>query len=178
MGWTRDLLVFSRTAHPTETPRPWSSRTGIIFPWLHSTVEICKIRFPLHGEVYSNSDVQNVWQNETYSGVVFYENFGHRLISDYSANSKDPDQSVRLGTLLCATVPKDSFSGQWRSWPFHYEKLPIQIYNFTSKNWKFSNKKKTPDIFHISAQNIDCGYSLEPPHKRQFAWNVKAIFIM
>ena len=22
---------------------------------------------------------------------------------------------------------------------------------------------KSPDIFHISAQNIDCGYSLEPP---------------
>ena len=25
----------------------------------------------------------------------------------------------------------------------------------------FSDKKS--DIFHISAQNIDCGYSLEPP---------------
>ena len=38
------------------------------------------------------------------------------------------------------------------------------IENFTSKNWKFSDKKKS-DIFHISAQNIDCGYSLEPPHR-------------
>ena len=35
---------------------------------------------------------------------------------------------------------------------------------------KISSKKKTEnfqiknsDIFHISAQNIDCGYSLEPP---------------
>ena len=35
------------------------------------------------------------------------------------------------------------------------------IENFTSKNWRFSEKKS--DIFHISAQNIDCGYSLEPP---------------
>ena len=35
------------------------------------------------------------------------------------------------------------------------------IGNFTSKNWKFSDKKS--DIFHISAQNIDYGYSLEPP---------------
>ena len=34
--------------------------------------------------------------------------------------------------------------------------------NFTTKKWKFS-EKKTSDIFHISAQNIDCGYSLEPP---------------
>ena len=35
------------------------------------------------------------------------------------------------------------------------------IENLTSKNWKFSYKKS---IFHISAQNIDCGYSLELPH--------------
>ena len=35
------------------------------------------------------------------------------------------------------------------------------IENFTSKNWKFSDKNS--DIFHISAQIIDFGYSLEPP---------------
>ena len=47
---------------------------------------------------------------------------------------------------------------------YHYENTPIQIY------WKFYHKKKTrkfsdknSDIFHISAQNIDCEYSLEPP---------------
>ena len=34
--------------------------------------------------------------------------------------------------------------------------------NFTTQNQKFSDKNS--DIFHISAQNIDCGYSLEPPH--------------
>ena len=33
--------------------------------------------------------------------------------------------------------------------------------NFTSKNLKFSDKNS--DIFHISAQNIDCGDSLELP---------------
>ena len=30
---------------------------------------------------------------------------------------------------------------------------------FTTQNWKFSDKKI--DIFHISAKNIDCGYSLQ-----------------
>ena len=35
--------------------------------------------------------------------------------------------------------------------------------NFTTKKWKFAEKKS--DIFHISAQNIDCGYSLEPPRR-------------
>ena len=37
------------------------------------------------------------------------------------------------------------------------------IENFTSKNWKFSDKNS--DIFLISARNIDCGYSLEPPRR-------------
>ena len=37
----------------------------------------------------------------------------------------------------------------------------IFIENFTTKNWKFSDKNS--NIFHISAQNIDCKYSLEPP---------------
>ena len=37
------------------------------------------------------------------------------------------------------------------------------IENFTSKNWTVWDKKKNSDIFHISAQNIDCGYWLELP---------------
>ena len=36
------------------------------------------------------------------------------------------------------------------------------IASFTTRKWKFSDKTKS-DIFHISAQNIDCGYLLEPP---------------
>ena len=36
--------------------------------------------------------------------------------------------------------------------------------NFTTKNLTFSDKNS--DILHISAaQNIDCGYSLEPPRQ-------------
>ena len=48
----------------------------------------------------------------------------------------------------------------------HYENMPNQIY------WKQKSPPKTEnfqihnsDIFHISAQNIDCGYSLEPPRR-------------
>ena len=52
-----------------------------------------------------------------------------------------------------------NFSGR------HYENTPIQLYRkfhlqilniFRWKIWYF---------FHISAQNIDCGYSLEPPRR-------------
>ena len=47
----------------------------------------------------------------------------------------------------------------------HITKIRLFKYieNFISKNWKFSEKNS--DIFHISAQNIDCGYSLEPPRR-------------
>ena len=37
------------------------------------------------------------------------------------------------------------------------------IENFTVKKGKFQIKDS--DIFHISSQNIDCGYSLEPPRR-------------
>ena len=41
--------------------------------------------------------------------------------------------------------------------------MPIQIYwNFTTKKNENCQKKKS-DIFYISAQNIECGYSFEPP---------------
>ena len=49
----------------------------------------------------------------------------------------------------------------------HYENTPIQT------NWKFYQQKNenfqinNSDIFHISAQNIDCGYSLEPPRRER-----------
>ena len=43
--------------------------------------------------------------------------------------------------------------------------MPIQIYrNFHLQKLKISDKKIT-DIFHISAQYTDCGYSLEPPRR-------------
>ena len=48
----------------------------------------------------------------------------------------------------------------------HYENTPIQIY------WQFYNQtlanfqiKKILIFFHISAQNVDCRYSLEPPRR-------------
>ena len=48
---------------------------------------------------------------------------------------------------------------------WHYENTPIQIY------WKVHCQEteifldKNSDIFHISSQNIDCGYSLELPRQ-------------
>ena len=48
---------------------------------------------------------------------------------------------------------------------YNYENTPIQIYRkFHLQKPKFFQVKNS-DIFHISAQNIDCGYSLEPPRR-------------
>ena len=49
----------------------------------------------------------------------------------------------------------------------HYENTPIQIYRrfHLQKLKKKKKSDKNPNIFHISAQNIDCGYSLEPPRR-------------
>ena len=45
---------------------------------------------------------------------------------------------------------------------WHYKNMPILLKNFTTeKKWKFSDINS--DIFLISAQNINCGYSLELP---------------
>ena len=47
----------------------------------------------------------------------------------------------------------------------HYENTPIQIYRkFHLQNSEHFQKKNS-DIFHISAENIDCGYPLEPPRR-------------
>ena len=47
----------------------------------------------------------------------------------------------------------------------HYENTSIQIYRkFHLQKLKIFRYKNS-DIFHISAQNIDCGYSLEPPRR-------------
>ena len=44
----------------------------------------------------------------------------------------------------------------------HYENTPIQIQKISSPKPE-NHQIKNSDIFHISVQNIDCGYSLEPP---------------
>ena len=46
--------------------------------------------------------------------------------------------------------------------------LRKQAYSNVLKNLPPKNESfqiKNSDIFHISAQNIDCGYSLEPPRR-------------
>ena len=59
--------------------------------------------------------------------------------------------------LFLNTQQENSKEGITKTRLFKY------IENFTTKHWKFSDKNS--DIFLISTQNIDCGYSLEPPRR-------------
>ena len=45
----------------------------------------------------------------------------------------------------------------------HFEVTFKYAETFTTKKWKFSDKNS--DIFHVSAQNVDCGCPLEPPRQ-------------
>ena len=47
----------------------------------------------------------------------------------------------------------------------HYENTPIQIYRKFHLQKLTNIQIKTLIFFHISAQNIACGYSLEPPRQ-------------
>ena len=47
----------------------------------------------------------------------------------------------------------------------HYENTPIQIYRTFHLQRTENFQIKKSDNCHISAQNIDCRYSLEPPRR-------------
>ena len=47
----------------------------------------------------------------------------------------------------------------------HYENTPIQIYRKFHFQKTENFQIKNSDIFYISAQNIDYGHLLEPPHR-------------
>ena len=48
---------------------------------------------------------------------------------------------------------------------YHFENTPIQIYRKFHLPKPENFQKNISDSFHISAQNIDCLYSLEPPRR-------------
>ena len=89
-------------------------------------------------------------------------------ITNLWANSADDKFMIILHQIdfnsLCKLSPNKQFTWDVKV-GFHNENKPIQIY------WKFYHQKhenfqiKNSDIFVISAQNIGCGYSLEPPRR-------------
>ena len=81
------------------------------------------------------------------------------------ANSEDPDEMVcnELSHLDIHCLHKYWF----RFAGLHHENIPTSVYNFDSLKPHFYivklGFKGVNIIFLISAQNTDCGYSLELP---------------
>ena len=97
--------------------------------------------------------------------------------------SKKEEKSFEEGNCLEKSLPDDRFHFVYVIWLLNIYVLKVleflfwsvdvisvsimktclfkYIETFTTKNRKFSDNNS--DIFHISARNIDCVYSLEPP---------------
>ena len=87
------------------------------------------------------------------------------------ANSADPDQKPTDLDLHC--LQRQGTSGFSRTrinscLNRNFQALRKHAYSNTLKILAPKNENfqiKNSDIFHISARNIDCGYSLEPPRR-------------
>ena len=73
------------------------------------------------------------------------------------------DQSLHLNYLITiiTVVPLCIFIVRSSSLRKHPYSNILKILPLKKENFQIENS----DIFHISAQNIDCGYSLEPPRR-------------
>ena len=84
-----------------------------------------------------------------------------KILSEVIYSEYDFAQNLWLRSEYVST--QNFHWAKWYTNVLHYENMPIQIYRkFHLQKMKIFRKKNS-DIFHISAQNIDCGYPLEPP---------------
>ena len=67
------------------------------------------------------------------------------------------------GEAICNTPVPVTWRASLRTTPLRKYAYSNILKIFPPKNENF--EIKISDIFHISAQNIDCGYSLEPPRR-------------
>ena len=109
---------------------------------------------------FNNTSVTNLRNSEKASmrkGTIkriFVRTFLHRLRqfgakSDLISHNQNTRQSNIALQLPDLSLRKHAYSNILKI-------SPPKIENFQIKN---------SDIFHISAQNIDCGYSVEPPQR-------------
>ena len=79
----------------------------------------------------------------------------HEILSQRGFENPPPlEPSLNLPCVLSTVGQAKDYITKTRLFKY------IEI--FTSKKLKISDKT---NIFHISAQNIDCGYSFEPPRR-------------
>ena len=118
--------------------------------WIQSVSVLCFIPRTAYNQLVVIS---------THPAVVYYDKFSGAQLAQ------------KIGMMSCLPL--------WRSRRHdnpHNEPLPLWRHAYSNtcilkilppKTGNFSDKKNS-DIFHISAQNIDCGYSLDPPRQCMF----------
>ena len=114
--------------------------------------EILKVGFSWYSfeDLFSSSDFFSKALIIIWTGIQHF-------LQDYMYAQRTLRSACAVWPVLAGS--KASSNGQWRLWSAQTitkTRLFKYIENFTIKNWKFSHKNS--DVFHISAQNIDCGY--------------------
>ena len=113
-----------------------------------------KLSFPLEIELLGVSS-SIAAQAQRYNTLIVRKSFVIRYDFNesfrlYKSPATIIEDILKLFLSFFITLRKHSYSNTLKILP--------------PKNDNFSDKKNS-DIFHISAQNIDCGYSLEPPRR-------------
>ena len=140
--------------------------------WSISTKECCRPRRGLNPQLPGlRSDGASYWTTEAgYWGMTAVV---HSLCTRPTAvipqwTSKIYNSFLKLISDATQEVPKPwstAFLSQRKNrWRTNKTRQFKYIENFTTKSWKFSDKN-SDFFFHISAQNIDCGCSVEPPRR-------------
>ena len=99
------------------------------------------------------------------SSLFAWRNFVSLSIEN--AANEDFDQTALIWNFVWRKCPRVRFLTLWLIFVLRQvitkTRLFKYIENFTTKKRKIQIKNS--DIFHISARNIDCAYSLEPPRR-------------
>ena len=82
------------------------------------------------------------------------------MLTNYEQNCQYDKHFAQLIDVLQFVMGRGKISLVWLD---YYEKTPIQIYRKFHPQKTENFQIKNSDIFYISAQNINCRYSLEPP---------------
>ena len=77
---------------------------------------------------------------------------------------QNPICAILKQESICVTVKTITFNSSKERLIITKTYLFKYIEKLIAEKLKFFRQKNS-NIFHISAQNIDCGYSLEPPHR-------------
>ena len=101
-----------------------------------------------YGTLDVGTTIYDNWHVVKHCGLSLYRYYMRQSIIEFPFS---------VGGVIGKNIRNTSVTKLSKAPKKHYENTPIQIY------WKFHHQKlkdKKADIFHISAQNIDCGTRL------------------